>query len=58
MLRKRENEEIFLKGVEPLRAERIRLENISTDLSQLRLVSIDRFAVEPVNPVAPKNFYG
>lgn len=54
VLRKRENEEIFLKGVEPLRAERIRLENISTDLSQLRLVSIDRFAVEPVNPVAPQ----
>ncbi|MGE8439385.1 MAG: Wzz/FepE/Etk N-terminal domain-containing protein [Pseudomonas palmensis] len=54
MLRKRENEELFLKGVEALRAERTRLESISTDMSHLHLVSIDRLAVEPVVPVKPK----
>lgn len=54
VLRKRENEELFLKGVEALRAERTRLESISTDMRHLRLVSIDRLAIEPVSPVQPK----
>ncbi|WP_309295546.1 Wzz/FepE/Etk N-terminal domain-containing protein [Pseudomonas qingdaonensis] len=54
VLRKRENEELFLNGVEALRAERTRLEGISTDMSRLRMVSIDRLAVEPVAPVKPK----
>lgn len=54
VLRQRENEEIFLKGVESLRAERKRLEVISTDMSNLRLVNIDRIAVEPDSPSKPE----
>lgn len=54
MLQQRQNEELFVKGIESLRAERIRLMNISTDMSGLRLVSIDRLAVEPVSPIKPK----
>lgn len=53
-LEQRKNEELFLKGIESLRAERARLMSIPTDMSRLRLVSIDRLAVEPVSPIAPK----
>ncbi|TDF81211.1 chain-length determining protein [Pseudomonas sp. H9] len=53
ILQQRQNEELFVKGIESLRAERTRLMNISTDMSGLRLVSIDRLAVEPTSPVKP-----
>lgn len=52
-LQRRQNDELFVKGVESLRAERTRLMSISTDMSGLRLVSIDRLAVEPLNPIRP-----
>lgn len=54
VLRARENEELFLKGIEPLRAERARLGTIKTDMKDLRLVSIDRLAVDPTSPVGPR----
>lgn len=54
LLLQREHEDVFLKGVESLRAERSRLDLIGTDMSQLRLVNIDRPAVAPANPVGPK----
>ncbi|WP_422416333.1 Wzz/FepE/Etk N-terminal domain-containing protein [Pseudomonas sp. GZD-222] len=53
-LQQRQNEELFVKGIESLRAEQARLMSISTDMSGLLLVSIDRLAVEPLNPVSPK----
>ncbi|WP_231353380.1 Wzz/FepE/Etk N-terminal domain-containing protein [Pseudomonas tussilaginis] len=53
MLKARENEMVFLEGIDVLRAERTRLENIKTDMQQLRLVSIDQFAVPPSKPVSP-----
>lgn len=53
VLKERQNEELFLKGIEVLRAERARLSAISTDMRNLRLVEIDRSAVEPVKPVWP-----
>lgn len=54
LLLQREHEDVFLKGIESLRAERSRLDLIGTDMSQLRLVNIDRPAVAPANPVGPK----
>ncbi|WP_409281770.1 Wzz/FepE/Etk N-terminal domain-containing protein [Pseudomonas defluvii] len=54
VLNQRENEEVFLSGIEPLRAERLRLANINIDMQQLNLVSVDRFAIEPTNPIKPK----
>ncbi|MNJ61459.1 hypothetical protein D3C77_572470 [compost metagenome] len=54
MLKARENEMVFLEGIDVLRAERTRLENIKTDMQQLRLVSIDQFAVPPSKPVSPQ----
>nr|MDH2557789.1 Wzz/FepE/Etk N-terminal domain-containing protein [Pseudomonas sp. Hg5Tf] len=54
MLQQRQNEELFVKGIEALRAERSRLMTIPTDMTGLRLVSIDRLAVEPISPIKPK----
>ncbi len=50
----RENEDIFLSGVQPLRAEISRLGNINTDMSKLKLVTVDKQALEPLGPVKPQ----
>ena len=54
MLGKRMNEDLFLKNIEPLRAEVARLGNLKTDMSNLVLVSIDRKAQTPMYPIKPK----
>ena len=54
MLGKRMNEDLFLKDIEPLRAEVARLGNLKTDMSNLVLVSIDRKAQTPMYPIKPK----
>ncbi|MNJ38506.1 LPS O-antigen length regulator [compost metagenome] len=54
MLKARQNEIVFLEGVEALRAERARLERINTDMQQLRLVIVDQSAVPPTKPIAPR----
>ena len=54
VLRKRGNEDIFLQDVEPLRAEVARLRNLNIDMSNLKLVTVDRRAQEPLAPIKPK----
>ena len=54
MLGKRSNEDVFLKDIEPLRAEAYRLGNLRTDMSNLGLVSVDRKAQAPLDPIKPK----
>lgn len=55
VLKQRQNEHLFLSGVQPFRAEIVRLENLNNlDISSLRLVSIDRKALEPLSPIKPK----
>jgi LPS O-antigen subunit length determinant protein (WzzB/FepE family) len=54
VLKLRQNEEIFLNGVEPIRAEAARLSNLNLDMSQLKLVTIDQQALEPLKPIKPK----
>lgn len=54
VLKQRENEEVFMSGIESLRAERARLLSIDTDMSRLSLVNIDRLAFEPVDPIWPQ----
>lgn len=54
VLNQREKEDLFLSGVEPLRAEISRLRNLNLDMSRLKLVSIDRQALEPLSPVKPR----
>lgn len=53
-LEQRKNDELFLKNVKSLRAERARLLAIDTDMSNLNLVTIDRAAVDPLKAVYPK----
>ena len=54
MLNSRGNEDLFLAGVEPLRAEMSRLRNLNIDMSHIKLVAIDQSALEPLAPIAPK----
>lgn len=54
VLKKRGNEDIFLQDVEPLRAEVARLKGLNIDMSNLKLVTIDRRAQEPLSPIKPK----
>lgn len=54
MLGRRTNEDLFLKNIDPLRAEVASLGNLKTDMSQLGLVSIDRLAQAPIDPIKPK----
>ncbi|QYN00071.1 chain-length determining protein [Pseudomonas protegens] len=54
MLNKRQDDDLFLEGVEALRAERLRLQGISTNTASLSLVDIDRVAVQPLKSVKPK----
>lgn len=54
VLRKRGNEDIFLQDVEPLRSEVARLRNLNIDMSNLKLVTVDRRAQEPLAPIKPK----
>lgn len=53
-LNKRSNEDIFLKDVFPLRAEVARLRNLNIDMDRLKLVTIDRKALQPVKPIKPR----
>ncbi|ATN13380.1 chain-length determining protein [Pseudomonas sp. FDAARGOS_380] len=54
VLSRRENEDMFLAGVQPVRAEVARLSNLNIDMSRLKLVTIDKQALEPLRPVKPK----
>ncbi|TFY92307.1 chain-length determining protein, partial [Pseudomonas nabeulensis] len=54
VLNSRENEDLFLAGVEPLRAEISRLRNLNIDMRSIKLVAIDQSALEPLAPIAPR----
>ena len=54
VLNLREKEDLFLNGVEPIRSEIARLRNLNIDMSRLKLVSIDRQALEPLRPIKPR----
>lgn len=53
VLNKRTNEDLFLRDVDPLRAEVARLRSLNIDMSNLKLVTIDRKAQEPLKPIKP-----
>ncbi|WP_213153490.1 Wzz/FepE/Etk N-terminal domain-containing protein [Pseudomonas carnis] len=53
VLKARKNEEIFLAGVQPLRAEMSRLSSLNIDMTKLKLVSVDQQALEPLAPASP-----
>lgn len=57
VLKERKNEDLFLAGVEPLRAEMTRLSSLSIEMSRLKLVAIDKLALEPLGPQDPKKAF-
>ena len=54
ILNNRENEDLFLANVDSLRAEEARLRNLNIDMGQVRLVTIDKQALEPMSASKPK----
>lgn len=54
VLNRRENEDLFLDGVQPLRTEIARLKNLNLDVSGLKLVAVDKLALEPLSPIKPQ----
>nr|WP_298138187.1 Wzz/FepE/Etk N-terminal domain-containing protein [uncultured Pseudomonas sp.] len=53
-LSKRENEDLFLKDLAIWREEAARLRSLQVDVSNLKLVSIDQVALEPLRPIKPQ----
>ena len=45
---------ILIEPSAPLRAEQARLRNLNVDMSGLKLVTIDKEAIEPLGPAKPK----
>ncbi|PJK34031.1 chain-length determining protein [Pseudomonas sp. S10E 269] len=54
VLNDRKNDDLFYTGVQPLRAEIVRLRSLNLDLSRLKMVNLDQYALEPLAPVSPK----
>ncbi|MPR04182.1 chain-length determining protein [Pseudomonas sp. MAFF 212408] len=54
VLGQRKNEDIFLAGVEPLRAEVVRLKFFNTNMDELKLAVVDQQALQPLRPVKPR----
>ncbi|MBV7573773.1 chain-length determining protein [Pseudomonas sp. PDM32] len=54
LLRQRNNEELFLKGLSEIREELAHLKNIHIESDQFNLVNIDRTASPPPFPIKPK----
>jgi LPS O-antigen subunit length determinant protein (WzzB/FepE family) len=54
VLNSRSNEDLFLSGVQSLYAESARLQSVNVDMMSLKLVTIDKYALEPLGPTKPK----
>lgn len=56
LLKRRKQEDQFLKGIEDIKVEEARLRNLNLNLDSLKLVSFDRQAVQPLSPIGPKKW--
>lgn len=54
ILNKRENQDLFLKDLAIWREEAAQLRSLAIDASNLKLVSVDQVAIEPLSPIKPK----
>jgi len=54
ILQKRENEDLFLKNLAAWREEAATLRNLSVDVTNLKLVTVDQVAIDPLKPIKPK----
>lgn len=57
VLNNRKDEDMFLLDVEPLWAEVARLRSLKVDMSELKLVTIDRQAQEPLGSIKPRKAF-
>ena len=57
VLNNRKNEDMFLLDVEPLWAEVARLRSLKVDMGELKLVTIDRQAQEPLGSIKPRKAF-
>lgn len=55
-LKQRQHEDLFLANIANLRAEQSRLKTMNLQLDDLKLVELDRKAVAPLAPIAPKKW--
>lgn len=53
-LNARQDESVFYGGLEGVRKEMVRLKNLSINLDRLKLVTVDRKALQPARPMKPK----
>lgn len=54
ILKSRENEDLFLAELAEQYKEISRLKGLKVNMDNLKMVSVDQFAVQPVSPVKPK----
>ncbi len=54
LLKQRNNEELFLKGLGEIREELAYLKSMHIDFNQFNIVNIDRTASPPQSPISPK----
>ena len=54
VLKKRENEDLFLKNLAAWREEAADLHSLSVDVAGLKLVTIDQMAIDPLKPIKPR----
>lgn len=53
-LNARQDESVFYGGLEGVRKEMVRLKNLNINLDRLKLVTVDRKALQPARPMKPK----
>ncbi|WP_010224133.1 Wzz/FepE/Etk N-terminal domain-containing protein [Pseudomonas donghuensis] len=53
LLQNRQNEDLFLQNVDDVRKEMDRLKNLGIDFDNIKMVQIDRRAIESLQPVRP-----
>lgn len=53
ILKRRQNDELFLQGIEPMQKEMVRLRGLNTDMQELKMVLVDRPALQSMAPIKP-----
>lgn len=53
ILKRRQNDELFLLGIEPMEKEMVRLKGLNTDMQELKMVLVDRSALQSPAPIKP-----
>lgn len=52
-LKRRQNEDLFLLGIEPMQKEMVRLKGLNMNMQELKMVVVDRSALQSPSPIKP-----